>query len=59
MYSKSIMFSARVVDVQFFFFFFLFQSKGTSGQELGLCLDYQEGYRRISTIIDLLIPAVM
>lgn len=56
MYSKSIMFSARVVDVQFFF---LFQSKGTSGQELGLCLDYQEGYRRISTIIDLLIPAVM
>ena len=58
MYSKSIMFSARVVDVQFFFFF-LFQSKGTSGQELGLCLDYQEGYRRISTIIDLLIPAVM
>ena len=59
MYSKSIMFSARVVDVQFFFLFFLFQSKGTSGQELGLCLDYQEGYRRISTIIDLLIPAVM
>lgn len=57
MYSKSIMFSARVVNVQFFFF--LFQSKGTSGQELGLCLDYQEGYRRISTIIDLLIPAVM
>ena len=52
------MFSARVVDVQFFFFF-LFQYKGTSGQELGLCLDYQEGYRRISTIIDLLIPAVM
>ena len=52
------MFSARVVDVQFFFYF-LFQSKGTSGQELGLCLDYQEGYRRISTIIDLLIPAVM
>ena len=51
------MFSARVVSVQFFFN--LFQSKGTSGQELGLCLDYQEGYRRISTIIDLLIPAVM